>query len=211
MSKRSSKFKRHERDFYETPFLPVNQLAPILQQEGIRTFAEPMCGHFALCSHLTKLGFLCNFSSDIHTPAVLADNPNQYYFIEKDVMKLTSDDIVNCDAIITNPPWPYNRKQGGSPGEPTVSMLHHMIDVAGEKPLYILIHSDFIHTRYFVKLAEYLRGIISVGRVSWADNGKAGFDNCNWLKFSKPWSEFYFIPNSKPTRFNNELDIDSVV
>lgn len=162
MGKRSQ-FERRERDFYPTPAKAVVPLLPHLVQGTV--FIEPCAGAGDLMNHLTEAGHWCLDAFDIE--------PQAAGITERDAMKVIPPRGVKC---ITNPAWPMP----GQGGEPTVSLALHLSDHA---PTWLLLSADFAHNLYFDKLADRCVRIVSVGRVSWMENGVAGKDNCAWYLF----------------------------
>lgn len=159
MGKRST-FKRRERDFYPTPRSAVMPLAQHLPKYG--TYIEPCVGEWHLVDALSFLvpTMECVGAHDIDRRDIIADAAFQSYD--------------RTDLFITNPPWP----QRG--GEPTVSIA---LNLSNQAPTWLLLSADFAHNRYFSKLADRCVKIVSVGRVSWMQNGTAGKDNCAWYLF----------------------------
>ncbi len=163
MGKRTN-FERRERDFYSTPYEAVKPL--FLHLTPGDTFDEPCAGNGALVGHIER-AIACKRASDIAPQGTGVER--------KDVL-----DLFSCqgDVFITNPPWP----QPSGRGEPTLSILKHLSDIA---PTWLLLSSDFAHNVYFSQVAERCVKIVSVGRVSWMGNGVKGFDNCAWYLFYK--------------------------
>jgi len=46
-----------------------------------------------------------------------------------------------------------------------------------------LLNADFAHCGYFRGVARRCVRIVSVGRVSWEENGVKGKENCAWYLF----------------------------
>ena len=94
-------------------------------------------------------------------------------------------DFPRADFIITNPPWA--RKQDGT------GPLHEMIErFRMIAPTWLLIDADWAFTaqaRYFMR---YCSKMVVVGRVSWADNGVGGKENCAWYRFGEHEAETIF-------------------
>jgi hypothetical protein len=87
----------------------------------------------------------------------------------------TTDKIVGCDVVITNPPW--NRK-----------ILHPIIEnLSDQLPTWLLFDADWIHTKQSVPYLTRLKKVVSIGRVKWIEDSKGtGKDNCCWYLFGKP-------------------------
>jgi hypothetical protein len=165
MGKRSS-FKRHERDYYPTPYEAV---VPLLRHldPGTR-FIEPCVGDGRLIHHLQSALHICVGAGDI-TEGVDARMAG-YYGIE-------------ADCFITNPPWARDH-------------LHEIIvNLSDQLPTWLLFDSDWKHTRQAAPHLSRLRRIVSVGRVRWIAGSKhTGKDNCCWYLFHRPGNalpEFY--------------------
>tara|TARA_Y100000004_G_scaffold39382_1_gene42358 strand:+ start:966 stop:1493 length:528 start_codon:yes stop_codon:yes gene_type:complete len=168
MGKRSD-FKRRARDYYRTPQKAVEPL--ILHLNG-KTFAEPMAGDGALVSSLEALSNLkCTWQSDIE--------PQTDWIIKYDAFNLTINDYgLDTDYIITNPPW-------------SRPILHRCIEIfANIKPTWLLIDTDWVHTKQAIPYLPNLHKCVSIGRVKWFDNIH-GKDDCAW----------YLFDNSKQSEF----------
>tara|TARA_R110000744_G_scaffold144157_10_gene256248 strand:+ start:2250 stop:2795 length:546 start_codon:yes stop_codon:yes gene_type:complete len=165
MGKRSS-FKRRESDFYPTP---IEAVFPLLNHLSINTkYQEPCCGELDLCDHLDYFGHSCEGISDIKGSVA------GFYAPPVNAM-----DITSCagEMFITNPPWPAV----GQHGDPTIAMALHLSDIA---PTWFLLNADVMHNKYFSKVADRCRRIVSVGRVKWiSDSPGPGKENCAWFLF----------------------------
>lgn len=170
MGKRST-FERRERDFYPTPESAATPLFKHLNPHSI--IHEPCAGDGALFrawekwqQELGNLGY---------GYAVSDIAPRLRGIGAIDAMHL---ECCWGDIFVTNPPWPLPGQQG----EPTVSIALHLSNLA---PTWLLLSADFAHNGYFTKsgLADRCEKIVSVGRVSWMENGTAGKDNCAWYLF----------------------------
>lgn len=164
MGKRSS-FKRLEKDKYMT--WDESAVKPLIHHLPVGTkYAEPCCGDMSLARNLGRHGMVCGYAADIDPPQDYPDIPGL------DAMKLSADDIAECDYIITNPPW-------------TRDVLHPMIDHFRKlKPTWLLFDADWMHTKQSALYMPYCWKIISVGRVKWIPNTKmTGKDNVCWYLF----------------------------
>ena len=86
-----------------------------------------------------------------------------------------------ASLIITNPPW-------------TRQILHPMIDhFRSMRPTWLLFDADWMHTKQAIPFLTYCHKIVSVGRVSWMQNGTSGFDNCAWYLFDREPSQTEFV------------------
>jgi hypothetical protein len=162
MGKRSN-FERKERDFYATPEECIVPLLPFLRD--VSTFAEPCAGDGSLVRHLEKHWLTCNYSSDIE--------PLDIGIMQLDAMKLSAEDVKDCDVIISNTPW-------------TRSIFHPMLEhFCSLKPTWLLADADWVHTRQSYRYVQlYLKTIVSIGRVKWFNN-TSGKDNAVWMLFEK--------------------------
>lgn len=166
MGKRSN-FERKSRDYYATPKECINPLLPFLTK--VNTFSEPCAGDGALIHHLQEHWLICNQASDIE--------PMDVGMIELDALKLTEEDVKDCEVIITNPPW-------------TRSIFHPMIEhFCSLRPTWLLADADWIHNKSSRRFIEcHLRKIVSVGRVKWFGN-TSGKDNACWYLFEKNYTQ----------------------
>ena len=160
MTKRDDKkFRRLERDSYDTPESAVQPLLKYLGDDT--TYCEPCAGKGKLISSLKS--YDCKVAYDIA--------PRNSGIIKRDALTLTCMDLHGADYIITNPPWDRE-------------LLHPMIEHFRKlAPTWLLFDSDWMHTLQAEWMLLYCRKIVSVGRVSWMENGVSGFDNCAWYLF----------------------------
>ena len=162
MSKRCDKFKRRAQDAYDTPEKALLPLLPHLPDDF--SFWEPCAGAGKLFDAICKY---CNWRD-----ALLTDIAPRDDFVQKaDAL----DQPAGCyyDLIITNPPW-------------TREILHPMIShFRAQAPSWLLFDADWAHTKQAIPYLTYCHKIVSVGRVSWMENGTSGKDNCAWYLFDK--------------------------
>lgn len=176
MGKRSD-FERNPRDYYPTPYEAVIPLLPHLTSgtnpHKIQAkFIEPCAGDGRLVRHLEKHGHKCVYACDIEPQA---DN------IEQQDCLFFGFQLPTCDLIITNPPW----ERG---------VLHAMIEsFRHQAPTWLLFDSDWMFTKQAASYKKYCQKIITVGRVSWMENGTSGMDNCCWYLFGKDECQTIFI------------------
>lgn len=184
MGKRSD-FEKRPKDMYLTPREAVIPLVPFLPSKRFR-FAEPCAGDGRLVDHLEELtNGVCDFISDIDPEGViemLADEGKLPYrddVRERDIFDIDPAELVDYDAVITNPPWTRDKKSG--------YLLHKIIEhlVKSQTSVWLLFDADWMQT---VQAAELLRSycvqIVSVGRVKWIEDSKmTGKDNCCWYEF----------------------------
>lgn len=177
MGKRSSgTFKRRAQDAYDTPVEAVIPLLPWLPDKETG-FWEPCAGKgdlvHGIMSNAPQMN--CVAKSDIE--------PRSPHIKKQDALHA----VANCDMIITNPPW-------------TRKLLHPMIDhFARLAPTWLLFDADWMHTVQAEPYLPFCRRIVSVGRVSWMENGISGKDNCAWYLFDRtgPLTETIFNGRTK--------------
>ena len=139
-------------------------------------FGEPCAGDGRLIRHIEELtGMLGYWMTDIE--------PMVDFVGDGDA---TTDKIVGCDVIITNPPW--NRK-----------ILHPIIEnLSNQLPTWLLFDADWIHTKQSVPYLTRLKKVVSIGRVKWIEGSKSvGKDNCCWYLFDNN----DYGTNGNPIRF----------
>jgi len=162
MTKRApGKFKRRKQDAYDTPSSAVLPLLPHLPPKC--KYVEPCAGFGAITEPLYIAGHRCVEAFDI--------DPRDEDIDKLDALTAPISMLAAGSHIITNPPW-------------TRQILHPMIDrFSAIRPTWLLFDADWMHTRqaapYMVKCVK----IVSVGRVSWMQNGTSGLDNCAWYLF----------------------------
>jgi len=171
MGKRSQ-FEKRPRGFYETPPEAVKPLLAHLPA-GLR-IAEPCDGAGALTRALQDAGHLVVWRSDIEPQG------GPIGVAQMDALTITRAHLDNAGAqlVVTNPPWPL----AGKAGYPTLGILEHL---AGLRPTWALLPSDFGFNAYLANIEHALRKIVAVGRVSWEGNGVAGKDNAAWYLFDE--------------------------
>lgn len=165
MSKRASNFPRRAQDAYDTPASAVRPLLPHLP-EPLR-YWEPCAGSGRLIEAIPG----CIVASDIEPrgQAYLEHFIQQFDALEQQAPQ-------HATHIITNPPW-------------SRPILHPMIcHFSAMRPSWLLFDADWMHTKQAAPLLEWCRKIVSVGRVSWMENGTSGFDNCAWYLFDQQTS-----------------------
>jgi len=191
MTKRDpGKFERVKRDFYRTPPKAVEKLMPWVRQDHV--FAEPMCGDGAIVDALRRHGWRCGWASDIE--------PRMKGARIRDVLQLSLHDLIDCQIIVSNPPWP----RAGASGQPTVAIIQHLMRL---RRTWLLLSADFAHCGYARGVLSKCRWIISVGRVSWMGNNVGGLDNCAWYCFDRTFDRGYtqFVNTSLASSFPHGL------
>ena len=165
MSKRSD-FRRRANDAYYTPIPTAKTIIPHLP-EGVR-YWEPCAGAGAIVKAVPG----CVLASDTH-PAGEGFLEYNIKIIDALTVKADELDQSNVTHIITNPPW-------------TRQILHPMIDhFAAMRPTWLLFDADWAHTKQSAPFMRFCQKIVSIGRVSWMENGTSGKDNCAWYLFDK--------------------------
>ncbi len=172
IGKRSA-FDRKPRDFYKTPDKAV---LPLLPHLAPRTrFYESCCGDGALIRALERRGHICKGASDIQAPeepAIVAGHPVAFsgHIQDATTLRLPSGMV---DCFITNPPF---RKDILFP------LIAHL---SAQAPTWLLLPADFLHNIGSSPFLDYCVRIVSIGRVSWEENGVAGKDNHIWALFDQ--------------------------
>ena len=165
MGKRSD-FPRRKQDAYFTPASAVLPLLPHLP-DGIR-YWEACAGDGALIKSIPGCVVACD-------TAPKGEGFLESYIRKLDAMTVTSEDLYRSKVthIITNPPW-------------TRQVLHPMIEhFASMRPTWLLFDADWAHTKQAIPYLDYCQKIVSVGRVSWMENGTSGKDNSAWYLFDQ--------------------------
>lgn len=159
---RRSGFARRAQDAYDTPPEAVEPLLAHLPRDvTITSFWEPCAGAYRLAKRLEQEGTLQSTrASDIE--------PRHPHVERADALTAP---IPACDMIITNPPW-------------TRAILHPMITRFSDmRPTWLLFDAAWVHTQQAIPFLPRLQKIVSVGRVSWMENGVTGKDDCAWHLF----------------------------
>ena len=172
MTKRADgKFKKVPRDLYRTPAKAIAPLLPYLPA-GTH-FIDPCAGDGFMAAFLVEHGHVCVSASDVK-PAKPLKTRSGYEHVavhHADMFSLTLRPLV-----ITNPPW---------------SLLDEVLGHVREA--WLLLPADWMHTRRSQPHLGRCSAIVSVGRVSWMNNGKGGFDNAAWYRFQVkgPWPTLF--------------------
>ncbi len=167
MSRYSHEYKRHERDFYPTPYEVVEPLLPHLSP--CTEFIEPCAGDFRLCEHLIKNGHELIYAFDVEPQDVRVE--------WHDALEWEYE----YGTVITNPPW--DRK-----------LLHPMIDLMrlADGGCWLVFDANWMHTKQSIELMKFCTKIVTVGRVKWIGT-KPGKDDVCWYHFgtTEATTEFY--------------------
>ena len=169
MGKRSD-FRRRKQDRYFTPPEAVVPLVPHLMD--VQWYIEPCAGEGHLTDLLGELPF---------GPKLFSRHD-----IEADARTTNYDNWLNFDRpvshFITNPPW-------------TRELLHPIIEnLSDQLPTWLLFDAPWMHTKQAIPYLKRCRKIVSVGRISWMQNGTSSLDDCCWYLFDKNFTgqtEFY--------------------
>jgi len=167
MGKRSD-FPRKKLDFYPTPY---ETTLPLLAHLAPNTlFVEPCGGDYALAEHLERNGHICKYAADIE--------PKHHKVAHQDATLIHS---TGATCFITNPPWAWKLL------DPILSHLRSIKDT------WLLLNADVMHNKRMGTHMRHCRAVVSVGRVSWEGNGKAGMENSAWMCFTpeEQVTEFY--------------------
>jgi len=175
VGKRSS-FKRRKQDRYFTPPEAVVPLLPHL--EDVRAYIEPCVGQGHILDALTNLtrqidgSYLsCFWQSDI-------DTGHDARFFDYEFREC--DSMISPTHFITNGPW-------------TRELLHPIIEnLSDQLPTWLLFDAPWMHTKQAIPYLKKCRKIVSVGRVSWMQNGTSSLDDCCWYLFDKDECETVF-------------------
>ncbi len=160
MGKRSD-FKRRPQDAYDTPAAAVGPLLEHLPKGSL--YLEPCAGNGSLIRAIGGHA-VCVKALDIE--------PRGEDVVRQDTLRAANEWAgMGAEYIITNPPW-------------TRVLMHQMIQQFSDMlPTWLLFDADWVHTKQATPHLWRLRKIVSVGRVSWMQNGTSGKDNCQWHLF----------------------------
>ena len=164
MSKRQRKFEHVERSYYPTPLKAVTPLTRFLPNHFF-TYIEPCAGDGRLIDHLTTVAPKgnCVGKWDIQ--------PKEKGILTRDALEVPDEDYQCAAWIITNPPWER-------------PILHQMIEKFGRNCFtWLLFDTNWFFTKQSAAFKPYLHKFVTVGRVSWQENGTSGFDDCAWYLF----------------------------
>lgn len=175
MGKRTN-FERHPRDYYSTP---LKAALPLWSHVKGKTYCEPCAGGNHLVRALKPVA-QCVARYDIE--------PQKAGITQLDFRDISESHLKGADLIITNPPW----KEG---------LLREMIlHFTALRPTWLLLSSALVNNERFCEQSmPWLSDLVPVGRVSWLQNGKAGFDDASWYKFDRKWACAFY--RGWPRRF----------
>ena len=163
MTKRAfGKFPRRKLDQYDTPETAVYPLFPHLPKVDFNVW-EPCAGACSLAFALSSYPHC-----DIIT--VTDVEPRHSAVVQMNALDATMLPR-GSSLIITNPPW----ERG---------ILHKMIEHFRKMvPTWLLIDANWMHTKQASEHLEYCAKIVAIGRVSWMENDRGGFDDSCWYLF----------------------------
>ena len=150
----------------------VKPLIPHIK--NIVSFDEPCCGNGDLVRLIHGLvGPICSRSSDLVVGETYSSG-----------VVLDLFDITECtgDVFITNPNWKWDI---------LTRIITHLSGIA---PTWLLFNADLMHN---IRMGPHMQKcvkVVSVGRVSWMNNGIKGFENAAWFLFDENFTgqtEFY--------------------
>lgn len=119
----------------------------------------------------------CIYACDIEPQ----NDPNSNLYIDTADVLFFGYKLPKSDLIITNPPWSRDS-------------LHKMIEAFREQaPTWLLFDSDWMFTQQADPYKKYCQKIVTVGRLSWMENGTSGMDNCCWYLFGNNECQTIFI------------------
>jgi hypothetical protein len=166
MSKRSSNFKKIERDFYPSIDPKIGE-ALVSHIRGVK-FGEPFYGNGDLEDQLMDAA-TCVWRSDIRETVGCSK--------VLDALEITEDDLKDADCIVSNPPYTWRVLQ---------PLLDHLVPM---KPCWFLLPMDMLSNKYMKPYGQgSLQMVVPVGRLYWfLDEGKTtgtrGTDNYGWFYF----------------------------
>ena len=139
---------------------PPSALVPLTHNLPTATrFVEPCAGDGAISVGLGLYGHTCVEAYDLQprAPGILP-------------LEATCVPVAG-KTIITNPPFRWNLLQ---------PLLDHWV---GSCEAWLLLPWDMTCNARMSPYTPYIRRIQPIGRVSWMDNGKGGFENYGWFQF----------------------------
>ena len=173
MGKRS-KFPRRRQDQYDTPPEALAPLLPYLPKDVL--YAEPCAGCGMLVDALEAAGRRVLWATDIE--------PRRDGVGLQDALAIWNSDLAGVHTIVTNPPW-------------TVAIRHPMIErFRLMRPTWLLMDAAWMHTKQAIPHLAFCQTIVSVGRVSWMQNGVSSLDDCAWYLFGRDPVRTEFVGRS---------------
>ena len=160
MGKRQQKFQKSKRDYY--PTVDPDAVKPLIPFIRDLRVAEPCAGNGDL-AQLLEPDCKVTWESDIE--------PQNKYIDRLNALNLSSLDLWNSEAIVTNPPFSWPLLQ---------PLLDHLPKVL---PTWLLLPADVMHNKRMSPYMKNCEAIVSVGRLYWMDNKVKGVDNYTWFLF----------------------------
>jgi hypothetical protein len=168
MGKRSD-FERHERDYYPTP---LKAALPLYRYVRGMTYCEPCAGGNHLVRALKPVA-RCVAKYDIE--------PQHSSIVRLDFRQLEERHLNGAELIITNPPWKENLLR---------EMIEHFTLL---RPTWLLLSSALVNNeRFCTNSMKYMSDFVPVGRISWLQNGKSGFEDAAWYRFDRGCTHEYY-------------------
>lgn len=163
MGKRTD-YPKNNHDFYPTRD-PKAVLALLPHLEEFCSFEEPCAGDYSLAEMLEESGHRCTYAGDIH--------PGDPRVLTFDAM---GQKMTEADVYITNPPWTW---------EILDKLITHLSSIA---PTWMVLNADVMHNKRMAPHMKKCIKVVSVGRVSWMNNGKSGMENSAWYLFDNNYN-----------------------
>ena len=162
------------RDFWPTPMEAVPPLVERLKvTDPNGLIIEPCAGDGRLADALTANGLKVRIMSDIE--------PRRDDVRRGDASKLP---FAPTHLVVTNPPWSRDLLE---------PILHNMV---GKTNAWLLLPLDYLANLWMAPFVPYVNQIVPLGRVSWLNNGKGGYENSAWLRFN--WAQRNIVAARKP-------------
>lgn len=174
MAKRSDgAFQRIPNDLYRT--WDTRAVAALLPHLAPKTkFVEPCAGAGDLIDQFKRAGHECVGAFDIEP-------------LRNDIQRANAINLrwkTSVGVWITNPPW-------------TRDIMHSIIkNLSAQAPCWLLFDADWMHTDQAPPYLQYLRKIVSVGRLKWIPGSPHdGKENNAWYLFdaTRPATPIEFI------------------
>lgn len=161
MGKRSN-FLRKKNEAYDTPYSAVVPLLRFLPAACY--FIEPCAGKGKLIDALTRHGHTCVYACDIE--------PRRDDIVKNSAYRIRRRPGSAKPRFITNPPFI---------DEWLFPLLRHLCP-QGE--VWLLLPMDKLaNDNMKVFLHQWCRDVVTIGRVSWEENGTSSKENFAWFRF----------------------------
>lgn len=165
MSKRTPGTTPRPRDFWPTPPAAVLPLVPHLREDTLSSngrYIEPCAGAGALVDALAAHSFSAAAAFDIE--------PQREDIRRGDASKLPPPGP--HFPWVTNPPWSQHL------------LMPILANAVPRTPVWLLLPLDYAANLWMAPWLPYVDKLVPLGRVSWLGNGKGGYDNAAWMRFS---------------------------